>query len=873
MTHDPADFRGLSAEEARRRLLRDGPNELAAASGSPAWRLVLEVLREPMFLLLLACAGLDGLVGDAQEALVLGVFIIVVIVVTFVQEYRTEAAVTALRNLSSPRALVLRDGAAVRVPGREVVVGDVMVLAEGDRIAADGRVLDTRDLLVDESLLTGESAAVRKQPWAGPASDRFDGSDGSDEPDAERARSSAVYAGALVQRGRALVRVTATGPRTEFGRIGQSLKAVQPQPTRMQLEMASLVKRFSLLAVALCAALAVLQGLQRGDWLAGLLGGLTLAMALLPEEFPVILTVFLALGAWRLSRLKVLTRRMPALETLGAVTVLCVDKTGTLTENRMQVRGLWVPGAAGALSVDDRGIGQLEEAFHPLLEYALLAGQREPFDPMEVGIQAFAQPLLRDSEHLHAEWTTERHYPLSSVLLATSHVYCPPEREHAVVAAKGAPEAILDLCHLDAAAARPVHQAVQAMAERGLRVIAVAVAEHAPEGLPPEQHDFDFRLLGLIGFQDPLRPEVPAAMAECHGAGIRVLMLTGDHPDTALTIAREAGLLNGLPPSARPLLTGTDLEALDDAALRQALHPASGARVFARVMPAQKLRLVQALQAQGEVVAMTGDGVNDAPALKRADVGIAMGQRGTDVAREAAALVLADDNFTSIVEAVRQGRRIFANIRKASTYVVAIHLPIAGLTLVPVLLGWPLILLPFHVACLHMLIDPSCSTVLEAEPAGRDQMREPPRPPDSRVLDRHTVVWGLFQGAVALLAVLGLFALVWWREADEAAARGLAFAGLLLLNVGLVLTNRSRHHGLWHSLRTPNAPARWVAGGAAVFLVALFALPSLRELFRVAPLHGPDVLWLTAVVGGTLALLEVARRAGIGQGGLHEHRI
>ncbi len=856
LPHDPDTLKGLRQTEAQSRLQRLGANELAQGHRSPLWRLVAEVVREPMFGLLLACALLYGLVGDWQEAAVLGSFILVVVGVTVVQEARTEAAVDALRQLSSPRALVLRDGAAVRVPGREVVPGDLLVLAEGDRIAADGRVLETSDLRVDESLLSGESAAVDKCA----APDLAPG----DDP-----RRSQVFAGALVQRGRALVRVTATGPHTEFGRIGQSLETVQPQPTALQREMAQLVRRFSGVAAGLCLLLALLHGALRGDWLGGLLSGLTLAMALLPEEFPVILTVFLALGAWRMSRLQVLTRRMPALETLGAVTVLCTDKTGTLTENRMQPRALWVPGAQGlagageSIAVDGT-TATLPEAFHPLLEHALLAGQREPFDPMEIGIQALGLRTLADSEHLHADWTAERQYPLSPVLLATAHAYRPAGPSQALVAAKGAPEAIIDLCHLPPEQAQTVLDAVQSLARQGLRVLAVAMADHAGDGLPDGQHDFDFRLLGLIGFQDPLRPEVPAALGECHGAGIRVLMLTGDHPDTALHIAREAGLLQGLPPErhtdTQTVLTGPEIEALDDAALQAALAPERGVRVFARVMPAQKLRLVRALQAQGQIVGMTGDGVNDAPALKQANVGIAMGQRGTDVAREAADLVLANDQFATLVEAVRQGRRIFANLRKASTYVVAIHLPIAGLTLVPVLLGWPLILLPFHVATLHLLIDPSCSTVLEAEPASGDQMQAPPRAPGTRILDRDTVLWGLFQGLVALLAVLGLFALAWLREADEASARGLAFTGLLLMNVGLVLANRSRHHSLWHSLCTPNPPARWVALGAAVFLTAIFAIPALRTLFRVEPLHLGDWGWVALAVLGTLGLLEAVRR-------------
>ncbi len=819
---------GLSTAEAGRRLVQWGPNALQAEAGASLWRLIGRVLLEPMFILLLVCAGLYGLMGDVQEAMVLAAFILVVIVVTVAQAFRTERAVEALRNLSSPRALVLRDGETLRIPGREVVPGDLLMVAEGDRIAADGRVLETRDLLVDESLLTGESLPVGKSASG----------------------DALVYAGTLAVRGRAVVEVQSTGDATRFGQIGRSLARLRPEPSLLQREVSWLVRRASLVGLALCVLVALLHGQLRGDWLGGVLNGLTLAMALLPEEFPVILTVFLALGAWRMSRRRVLTRHMPALETLGAVSALCVDKTGTLTENRMQVQRLWAEGAT--LALDPHRSESLPELFHPLLEYAILAGQSEPFDPMEIGIKSLGDRLLAGSEHLHAEWSSSREYPLSPLLLATTHAYRPPGRRVYLVAAKGAPEAILDLCHAEAELVARVMGQVHAFARDGLRVLAVAVAEHDAPALPEGQHDFEFRLVGLLGFRDPVRADVPAAIAECRQAGVRVIMLTGDYPETAQAIARDAGLdLDG------GVYTGAELTLMDDTALRQA---ARQGQVFARVMPEQKLRLVQALQANGEIVAMTGDGVNDAPALKRANVGIAMGQRGTDVAREAAALVLADDNFASIVEAIRQGRRIFDNIRKASTYVLAIHLPIAGLTLIPVLLGWPLILLPFHVACLHMLIDPSCSTVLEAEPASADQMQRPPRDPAQHILNRDTALWGLLQGSIALLACLGLFALAWLREADAESARGLCFAGLLLLNVALVMSNRARHRSLLQSLATPNPLALWVAAGAAGFLALLFGVPGLRALFRLAPLHPLDWAAVLGVVLGALGVIELLKR-------------
>jgi Ca2+-transporting ATPase len=806
---------GLSAEEAAARLARDGPNELASAKPRSALAIALSVLREPMLVFLVACGALYFVLGDREEALLLSGFVVLVIGITFVQERKTERSVEALRDLTSPRALVLRGGRQLRVPGREVVEGDVVVLSEGDRVPADGVVVAGVNLTTDESLLTGESVPVRKSP-GDPAAGM--GAPGGDD-------TPFVFSGSLVSGGKAFARVLRTGVRTEIGKIGTALRDIQTEPTPLEREVRALVRRFLAGGVALCAVVVVVFGLTRGGWLRAVLAGITLAMAMLPEEFPVVLTIFLALGAFRLSKARVLTRRMASVETLGAATVLCVDKTGTLTENRMRVERLDAHGVS--FDVGRAAPGSVPEALHEIVEYAIVASQRDPFDPMELAIAALGERHLAGTEHLHPGWELVREYPLSRELLAISRVFRAPEGPDHVIAAKGAPEAIFDLCHLDAGAARAAAASVEAMAVLGLRVLGVARARFRPGELPEGQHDFPFELVGLLGLADPIRAGVPAAVEECRRAGIRVVMITGDHVSTARAIANAAGL------DAAAVITGPELAGTSDEALRERIRHAS---VFARAVPDQKLRIVEALRAGGEVVAMTGDGVNDAPALKAAHIGVAMGGRGTDVAREAAGLVLVDDDFSSIVGAVRLGRRIYDNLEKAMAYIVAVHVPIAGLSLLPVLLRWPLVLTPVHIAVLEMIIDPACSIVFEAEPADADVMERPPRAQGASLFGRRTLVASALQGLSVLAVSMGAFGLAMSRGWGAERGRGLAFATLVFSNLALILVNRSWSRSMLASLRAKNTPFWVLFAGVCALLAVLFAVPYVRHLFQVGPL-------------------------------------
>ena len=799
--------RGLAQADAAQRLRDEGYNELAAGHHRSLWRIALAVLREPMFLLLMGAGLIYLLTGDRHEAAILLGFIVVIMTVTTLQEHRTERTLQALRDLSSPRALVLRDGTVTRIPGREVVRGDLLLLNEGDRVPADGVVLEAHELQVDESLLTGESIAVAKQAWAvlGLV-----------------AEAQRVAAGTLVVGGQGRIEVTATGDRTALGHIKQSLQDIDPGASPLQREMAALTRRLAIVGLALCLLLTALVVWQQGDWLAGLLAGITLAMGILPQEFPVILIVFLALGARRIAHQQVLTRHLSAIETLGETTVLCVDKTGTLTQNRMAVAALYADGETWQVN---GAATPLPERFHALVEYGVLASEIAPHDPMEQAFHRLAGNYLANTEHLHPDWALVREYELSTDLLAMSHLWQSPAGQQ-VVAAKGAPEAIADLCHLDSAAQQTLAQAAEQMADQGLRVLGFAKAIHSGAHSPDIQHDFDFEFLGLLGLADPMRPEVPAAIRQCHRAGIRVVMITGDHPRTARAIARQAGIAD------ETVLTGAELEQLSTKALAEACGRTS---VFARVSPQQKLAIVNALKQRGEVVAMTGDGVNDAPALKAAHIGIAMGRRGTDVAREAASLVLLEDDFSAIVAAVGLGRRIFANLRQAMVYTLGVHIPIIGLSLLPLLLGLPPLLAPIHIAFLELVIDPTCSVVLEAEPAAAAQMAQPPRRRNAPLLSAGTFLLSALLGSLATLAALAVYGGALATDWALPQARALAFITLIGAITTLLFSSRRASPSLGGGLQGLSTVGWLVVVVVLALLPAITGIEALASAFTFQP--------------------------------------
>ena len=832
-------FAGLSSVEASDRLKSGGYNELPAAERRGVLRIAFEVVRQPMFALLIAGGVVYLVLGDLTEAVLLLVFASLSVVITIVQESRSERVLEALRNLASPRALVIRDGNRVQIAGREVVCGDLLVINEGDRVAADATVVDSHDLLLDESLLTGESLPVRKLA----ADTRLESvpavAGGEDSPH--------VFAGTLVVRGTAKAIVSATGAHSEMGKIGKDLGSIETEQPHLQRQMSWLIRDFAIAGAVAGALVVLLFGLLRGSWLQAMLGGIAIGMSLLPEEFPLVMTVFMAMGAWRISQARVLTRRASAIETLGATTVLCTDKTGTLTENRMTVATLG--GAEGRWDKDSRD--PPSPAMRDLLDVALSASAREPSDPMDLAVHAMATSIGGLQRPGQSDRKLIRAYGLRPDLFAVANVIGDRTQGGARAYAKGALEAIGELCHLQEEQLASVRTQVDELAGRGIRVLAVARSSQIDSTLiaelPESLRGIDFEYVGLIGFADPLRANVPAAVEECRSAGIRVLMITGDYPATARAIGGQAGL------DATTVISGDEIDALSDAELALRVRDTS---IFARIRPNQKLRIVQCLKTNGEVVAMTGDGVNDAPAIKAAHIGIAMGGRGTDVAREASAIVLLDDDFGSIVKTIRLGRRIYDNLRKAIEYIVSVHIPIAGLALLPLLLGMPLILTPIHIAFLEMIIDPACSMVFEAEAEEADVMRRPPRDPGSPLLLRRRILWALLQGFIALAILAGVLIGASRMGMAEADLRALVFTSLVLINMGLILVNRSFESSLVRALLQPNRALWILLGGVLALLGVALYWPPAQTLFHFGKLHWNDLAVCLAVGAVGLVGLE-----------------
>lgn len=796
---------GLSAAEAARRLLLEGPNILRPPARGQWRRIAGDIAREPMFLLLAGTALLYLLLGKLGEGLFMVAGAAVSIGLLVHQELRSARALEALGRLAEPQLRVLRDGQERRVPAHQLVRGDIMLVAEGERLAADALLVGGDALSVDESALTGESVPVDKvvlEPdvavTAAPAAPGGDG-------------SAHLFAGTLVVRGQGLALVRHIGAATQLGRIGASLAGIALEPTLLQRTTRALIARLGAMAIAFCLLVVLAHGLLRGDWAEAGLAGLTLAIALVPEEFPMVLAIFMALGAWRMARRNVLVRRAAVIETLGAASMLCVDKTGTLTENAMRLAALWTP-VSGAQQVR----APLAPAARQTLRIAALASAPFPTDPIDRAVRQ-AEGAIDP-----APATLLRTYPLRPGRMALIQAWRLDGAT--MLAAKGSPEAIAALCEVAPSDAAQLHAEVGRLAAQGLRVLGVAECRDATLPATDDAAMPRFAFAGLLAFADPLRTEVPAAVVACRQAGITVAMITGDYPATALAIARQAGIA-----TEAGVLTGPEIAQLSPNELAQRVGTV---RVFARIQPDQKLALVQAMKAAGAVVAMTGDGVNDGPALEAAHVGIAMGQRGTDVAREAADLVLLDDRFTSIIAAIALGRRIFANLGKALTFVTAVHVPIAGLALLPILLGLPPLLLPMHVVLMELIIDPICSVTFENEPAAPNAMRRPPRPANQKLFGLRQIARAGLQGAVVLGAV---FAAYWWdvqRGAPEAEARSLAFIMLAVAILALAFADAAEpgtpfvapHRRLFFAVA--------IAAGAVI--AAIHLLPPLAAIFQVA---------------------------------------
>lgn len=785
-------WQGLTEAQVADRRQRFGSNSLPVDKSKQLPRQMLSVIREPMMALLLAAALISGLLGDALEAGALIFSVLFVIGISLFQVRRTDRALAALQVLSAPKASVYRNGDLQLVPSEAVVVDDLVLLKEGDRVPADCVLVEDSLLLIDESILTGESITVEKR------------------------LGDAALSGTLVVRGHAVAKVESIGTASQLGQIG-SLLTVEEKRTLLQVEVDKIVRVVATIALITAFTVSVVYALTRGDWLVGMLAGVASAMALLPEELPIILTIFLGLGAWRMARSKVIVRNNPAIEMLGQITVLCVDKTGTITMNEMTL------------------VNEDPEIIH----YGGLASIPGSFDPVD---KAFLRNFRRDES-----LTLVREFPLTEENLVFCQIWRKGTGE-LIAALKGAPERVISVCDLSHEQKSGIMNELDASARVGLRILGIARSDVPESALTATNFDnVRFEFVGLAVMKDPVRVGVADAITELANAGIRTILITGDYPQTAESIGKEIGLLPG-----GGAVNGDDLEKLSPQQLSALVRTQN---IFSRVKPQQKLMLVKALQSQGEIVAMTGDGVNDAPALKTANVGIAMGKRGSEVAREAADLVIADDSFLSITEGVRAGRRIFANLRKAASYIIAIHIPIFGMALVPIASpAWPLVLLPIQIAILEIVIDPSASLAYESEPSSKNQMLTKPRSKDEPMITSKIFRLAAFQGAILLLGSLSVFIFALMSGYSDERVRSVTFGTILLGNLLLMLSNRSSTAGIGELIsgrRNKLALFIFVVGILTMFLI--FGIEIVRQAFGLSALEPIDVA--TVLVGALPAII------------------
>lgn len=819
-------IKGLNEKEVLEKIKKDGYNELPKNKKKSFLSIVFEILKEPMFLLLIICCTIYLFLGDIKESIMLLFSISIVIGITIYQHNKTERALELLKELSSPKALVIREGIEKKILSKELVTEDIIILNEGDKIPADAILLYANNLYVNESLLTGESNSVRKIS-TNQNLEKIESPGGNDLP--------FVYSGTLIVKGQGIAKVKKIGLNTEIGKIGKSLTEIKDKDSNLKKEISKIVKVTAVFAIVTCIFVSIIYAQIIQSWLQGILTGLTLAISILPEEFPVVLTVFLAIGAWRMSHKKVLARKQQAIQTLGSITVLCVDKTGTITKNKMTLKQIYT----NTITTITSKI-KFSQKDSELLKYSILASGKEQFDPMEKALTEAYNYTPKNLQLL-------QEYPLSNSLLTTCYVWS--DKNSNIIAVKGAPESILDLCHIKDK--KNILKKVEEMSNNGLRILAVAKSITKKEEIKKKQHDYNFEFLGLIGFEDPVRPQIKESVKECYNAGIRIIMITGDFPGTAQSIAKQIGLKN-----PELFLTGEDIKKLSLKELRNKIQEIN---IFARIRPEQKLILVNALKANNEIIAMTGDGVNDAPAIKSSDVGIAMGERGTDVARETSSMVILDDNFNSIVHGIKIGRRIFDNIRKAIAYLFAVHIPIVGLTILSLIFKWPLIFFPMHILFLELIIDPACSIVFEAEKEEKNVMSRPPRETKEKIFNKKTLIISIIQGLIVLIfiALLYFFAL---KLTNEYTARAMAFTALIFSNLLLILTNKSWKETIFKSINNKNNALKYVIIGALTFLAVSLFVPTIRELFKFESLSIIQILIALSVAILSILWFEIYKK-------------
>ena len=800
-------LKGLTKDEARVLQEKFGKNRLVPEKKENFFLKIIQVLKEPMFLLLIAAAVIYFLLGEPRDGTIMLVFVVGIISIDVIQEWKTDKTLNALKNLSAPHITVIRDGEECTINSEDLVPGDLMMIAEGVKLPADGKVIRANDLCIDESSLTGEAEGVWKCT--------------DDTENKDYWKKDHCYAGTLVTQGTGVILVEKIGAETEYGKIGINVAEAPDRPTPMEKQTRKLVKICAMIAAVLFLMVCIITYFNLPDHefkeriIESILSGITLAMAMIPEEFPVILTVFLSMGAWRLAKKSSLVRRLPSVETLGAVSVLCVDKTGTITMNKMRVRECWA---------FNNNIKETNKIMG-------MACEVDAYDPMEHAILDYCEDNdISKDELFKGNLISE--YSFTNERKMMGHVW--KVDDEVLIAAKGSAEKILTLCCLEEEERKIIEDKIFTMSSQGLRVLGIGrMILKDEKDIPETLEECRLEFLGLVGLQDPPRENVKDDIASCVKAGIRVVMITGDNGITASAIAKQVGI-----PHSSDIITGDELNAMTDEKLKERIKDVS---IFSRVMPEHKMRIVKAFKENGDVVAMTGDGVNDAPALKYADIGIAMGKRGSEVSREAADLILLDDNFSTIVDTIKDGRRIYDNIRKAIGYVFTIHIPIAFASLLAPMLdirSSMLLLLPVHVVLLELLIDPTCSIVLERQPAEIDIMERKPRNPKESILTASILIKSIIQGVVLFGASFAYYYLYLKNNPGQAEiARSIGLAIIMISNVLLVQVNSSESEFAYRSMMNlKKDPVMWAVGFGTLIGLGVILYTPIAEFLSLAPL-------------------------------------
>lgn len=812
----PAHLTGLSDAEVRDSRDNHGDNEQQKAIAEKWWHQLLDILKDPMLVLLLATAIIYFISSQYGEAWFMLASIMIVSGISFYQDNRSHKALAALEALNAPLSTVIRNGVVKQIPTSEIVVDDLVIAEEGNTINADGRIVHSHDFSVNESSFTGEAMSAYKSA---------------------NSEDNKVYSGTLVVSGLAVFRVEKTGSGTRIGQLGSSLQEIRDEPTPLQLQIRKFVKGMALVGVFFFVLVWVVNFIESRDVLNSFLKGLTLAMSVLPEEIPVAFTTFMALGSWRLMKQGIIVKKTRTVETLGSATVICSDKTGTITENKMALQAIY--------SFSDRSLYTVgnwhHDAARDVIRISMWASEPIPFDPMEKTLHEVYESVARNDER--RSFTMIHEYPLDGKPPMMTHIFENKTGER-IIAAKGAPEAIIAVSRLSDSEQAEIRKTVHELATKGYRILGVAVSPFEGKDYPSLQQSLPFCFSGLVVFNDPPKSNIKDVISKFYDAGIDVKVFTGDNASTTMAIARFAGIRH-----ADAAIDGADLMKLDEPAMIRTLHDNV---IFTRMFPEAKLAAVNALKQDNQVVAMIGDGVNDGPALKAAHIGIAMGQKGTEIAKTAAALVLVDDDLSKLVDAVASGRRIYTNIKKAVQYIISIHIPIILTVSLPLFLGWlyPSIFTPVHVIFLELIMGPTCSIVFENEPIEKNTMQEPPRQLTNTFLSWREMGTSIVQGLIISACLLLLYQYVVKNGGSEELTRTMVFTSLIIANIFLSLVNRSFYFSFIESFGYRNILLRGIIVITILLLAVMLFVPPVASFFKLVPL---SIAQLATCVGVAIA--------------------